>query len=215
MRKLFEEELNNVTNNVIDMGKNVDTTLKKAINALKNKDLAAANEIINNDDFFDEMEVSIEEECVDIIATQHPMASDLRRITTVLRIITDLERIADHCVNISKVVLSNNGRDFMKPLVDLPRMQELCSIMISGAIDSFTKEDEDLARKIINMDDEVDELYERIYSELLGMLSENHNLKDQVVLLLLIGRYLERIADHATNVAERVVYMVSGKRYIM
>lgn len=213
MRKLFEKELSNVTTHVIDMGQNVDATLKKVINALKNKDLSAAKEIINNDDFFDEMEVSIEEECVDIIATQHPMASDLRRITTVLRIITDLERIADHCVNISKVVLSNNGRDFMKPLVDLPRMQELCSIMISGAIESFTKEDEDLAKRIINMDDEVDELYERVYSELLGMLSENHNLKDQVVLLLLIGRYLERIADHATNVAEKVVYMVSGKRY--
>ncbi len=213
MRTIFEKELSNITSDVISMGRTVGASLTKVIEALKTSNFDSAKEIINNDDIIDEMEVNIEEACANIIATQCPIASDLRRITTVLKIITDLERIADHCVNIAKIVLSNNGRPFMKELVDLPRMQELCSIMISGSIEAFINEDDDLAKRIIDMDDEVDELYEKIYNELLAMLLEDSNIKDQVIMLLLIGRYLERIADHATNVSERVSFMVTGKRY--
>ena len=212
MRKVYVQELQDVTNEVIQMANLVDKMLKDVMNALENKDLTLAKEIIASDDIIDKMELDIEDHCIDLIATQNPIASDLRRITTILRMITDLERIADHCVNIAKVVVTNNGRDFVKPLVDLPRMRSICSEMIDQAITSFTNEDVDLARKVIKRDDEVDMIYERIYLELLAMLSEDSELKDQVVLLLLIGRYLERIADHTTNISERTIYMMLGLR---
>lgn len=210
MRDMFTQALNDVTTDVIQMARAVDRMLAEVIDALKNKDLDKAKTIIKKDDAIDQMERDIEEKCIDIIATQCPIARDLRRINTILRMITDLERIADHCVNIAKVVIANNGRDFVKPLVDLPNMQEICSEMIHDAIESFTNENVKLARQIIARDDDVDAIYERIYVELLGMLTEDSDLKDQVVMLLLIGRYLERIADHTTNVAERTIYMMTG-----
>ena len=213
MRSRFDKKLSNVTKKVIDMGKIIESTLIEVVYALKNKDLEIANKIILADDIIDAMEIDIESDCVNIIATQYPIASDLRRIITILRIVSDLERIADLCVNISKIIISNEDSDFMKPLIDLPKMQKLCSVMIKGAIESFITEDQNLALSIIKMDDKVDDLYEKIYQELLGMLSVNSEIKDQVIMLLLIGRYLERIADHATNVAERVIYMVSGEYY--
>jgi phosphate transport system protein len=210
MRELFEQELRDVTTEVIKMAKSVDQMLTDVIRALQEKNLKLAKEIINRDDVIDKMELDIEDECVIITARQCPIARDLRRINSILRMISDLERIADHCVNIAKVVISNNGRDFIKPLLDLPRMQMICSEMITSAIKSFINEDVDAARLVIKRDDEVDAIYERIYVELLGMLTEDSGLKDQVVMLLLIGRYLERIADHTTNVAERTIYMVTG-----
>lgn len=215
MRNLFERELQGVTDQVIDMGKQVDKMLSDVINALQNKKIELAKEIVERDDVIDDIEHEIENMCIDIIATQCPIASDLRRITTILRMITDLERIADHCVNIAKVVIDNNGRAFMKPLVDLPKMQTICSGMISDSIESFIREDHLMALDVIKTDDSVDDLYESIYKELLEMLyaekDKSEQIKEQVIMLLLIGRYLERIADHATNVAERVIYMVTGK----
>ena len=211
MRNVFEQELRDVTTEVIKMAKKVDVMLSDSIRALQEKDLETAKEIINRDDVIDKMELDIEDQCINIIAKQSPVARDLRRINTILRMINDLERIADHCVNISKVVIANNGRDFLKPLVDLPRMQVICSEMIDDAIISFMEEDVMKARSIVKRDDEVDIIYEKIYVELLGMLAEDSGLKDQVVMLLLIGRYLERIADHTTNVAERTIYMMTGQ----
>jgi len=211
MRNVFEQELRDVTTEVIKMAKQVDVMLTDSIYSLQNKDLEMAKEIINRDDIIDQLEMDIEDQCINIIAKQSPIARDLRRINSILRMINDLERIADHCVNISKVVIANNGRDFVKPLIDLPRMQLICSEMIRDAIASFMDEDIKKARAIIKRDDEVDAIYERIYVELLVMLTEDSGLKDQVVMLLLIGRYLERIADHTTNVAERTIYMMTGQ----
>jgi len=209
---MYVQELRNVTNEVIQMACLVKKMLTDVMYSLENKDLDLAKKIIAVDDLIDKKELEIEDHCIDLIATQNPIASDLRRITTILRMITDLERIADLCVNIAKIVVTNNGRDFIKPLVDLPRMQTICSEMIDQAITSFTDENVDLARHVIFRDDEVDIIYESIYLELLAMLSEDSELKDQVVLLLLIGRYLERVADHATNISERTIYMMLGLR---
>lgn len=211
MRNVFEQALRDVTTAVIQMARKVDDMLNDSIQALQSKQILTARKIIQYDDVIDQMALDIEEMCIDIIATQQPIASDLRRITTILRMITDLERIADHCVNISKVVIANNGRTFVKPLIDLPRMQDICSTMIEDAIDSFMNENVKKARNIIARDDEVDAIYERIYVELLEMLTTDSGLKDQVVMLLLIGRYLERIADHITNIAERTIYMMTGQ----
>jgi phosphate transport system protein len=210
MRELFEQELRDVTTEVIKMAQLVDQMLTDVIRSLQEKDLTLAKEIIIRDDVIDKIELEIEDQCVNIAARQCPIARDLRRINSILRMISDLERIADHCVDIAKVVISNNGREFVKPLIDLPRMQSICSEMIADAIRSFINEDVEASREIIRRDDEVDAIYERIYVELLNMLTEDAYLKDQVVMLLLIGRYLERIADHTTNVAERTIYMVTG-----
>ena len=212
MRNMYLQELRDVTNEVIQMANLVKKMLMDVMYSLENKDLHLAKKIIAIDDLIDKKELEIEDHCIDLIATQNPIASDLRRITTILRMITDLERIADLCVNIAKIVVTNNGRDFIKPLIDLPRMQSICSEMIEQAITSFIKEDVDLARHVISRDDEVDTIYESIYLELLTMLSEDSELKDQIVLLLLIGRYLERIADHTTNISERTIYMMLGLR---
>lgn len=211
MRRNYETELKKLTLEVVEMATLVDTMLNDAIKALQTKDLELAKDLVDRDDLIDDKEIYIEELCISLIATQCPIASDLRRVNTILRMITDLERIADHCVNISKAVLTNNGRDFMKPLVDLPRMQVICSNMISDAIACFVDEDHEKAKEIISRDQEVDELYEKIYKELLGILVNHQEMQDQAVLLLLIGRYLERVADHTTNIAERVIYMVTGK----
>lgn len=211
MRTVFQNDLKAVTEDVIQMARDVDQMLKDVVEALQSKNMDLAKDIIKRDDYIDEFELTIEEKCVNITATQCPIASDLRLINSVLKIISDLERIADHCVNIAKVVIANNGRDFVKPLVDLPNMQSICSEMIAKAIEAFIEQDVQKSREIIKKDDEVDAIYERIYVELLGMLSEDSELKDQVVMLLLIGRYLERIADHTTNVAERTIYIVTGK----
>lgn len=211
MRNVFEQELRDVTTEVIKMAKKVDVMLQDSINSLQNKELDLAKEIIKRDDLIDQYEMAIEDQCINIIAKQSPVARDLRRINSILRMINDLERIADHCVNIAKVVIANNGRDFIKPLVDLPKMQVVCSEMIHDAIASFMNEDINQAREIIKRDDQVDAMYERIYVELLQMLTEDFGLKDQVVMLLLVGRYLERIADHTTNVAERTIYMMTGQ----
>ncbi|MBN2795768.1 MAG: phosphate signaling complex protein PhoU [Clostridia bacterium] len=216
MRHLFDKELKTVTEQVIQMGHQVDQMLKDVVLALKDGDVEKAIELEKYDDEIDQMENQIENLCIDIIATQCPIARDLRRITTILRMISDLERIADHCVNIARIVIENKGRPFMKPLVDLPNMQDICSVMIHDSIESFIHSDYKQAYTVINRDDEVDAIYEKIYIELLNILTQNNEemdpvVKEQVIMLLLIGRYLERIADHATNVSERVIYMVTGK----
>lgn len=216
MRHVFEQELDNVTEQVIIMGRQVDQMLTDVVLALKEGDVEKAMSIKKFDDTIDQMEVDIENLCIEIIARQCPIARDLRRITTILRMISDLERIADHCVNIARVIIDNDGRPFMKPLIDLPRMQDICSTMISDSIEAFIKSDHKLAYEVIRRDDEVDDIYENIYVELLNLLTGKNQdisdvIKEQVIMLLLIGRYLERIADHATNVSERVIYMVTGK----
>jgi len=212
MRERYHHRIEKVNIELLEMGAEVEYMLNRAMVALLDKDVVGASEVIAYDSIVDDKEVNIEDSCLNLIVTQQPMGSDLRRIVTILKIITDLERIADHAVNISRVTVENDGKDFIKPLVDIPIMFGLCKEMIKNSLNAFLNGDIGLAQSVIESDNDVDELYEGIYIELLGIISTNNSVRDRAIPLLLIGRYLERIADHSTNICERVIYMETGQR---
>ncbi len=212
MRKHFDEQLNQLHLSLLKMGATVEEIIDLAIKSLVTQDIEKAERVLQIDDKIDKMELEIEEKCLDLLALQQPIAKDLRRISTILKIITDLERIGDHGVNIAKVTKKIGVQKHIKPLIDIPRMADITKQMIKMSLDSFINEDPKLAREAAEMDDMVDEIYEDIYVELLEMLSKNKEIMQQVVYLLFVGRYLERIADHATNICERIIYMSTGER---
>lgn len=212
MRTEYTEQLKNLKIKLIKMGSLVQQIIEESLVALLDQDLDKARNIYLMDDRIDELELEIETECMRLIALQQPMAKDLRIIGTILKAITDLERMGDHAVNIAKQTEIIGEEPFVKPLVDIPRMAHLAEDMVAKALDAFMKEDVDLAREVAHDDDAVDELYESIYTELLEMMIRDQKIIKQAINLLFIGRFLERIADHATNIGERVIYMVTGER---
>lgn len=212
MREQFHNKIEAVNIELLEMGAEVEYMLNNAMTALLKKDITGAKAVMAYDNIVDKKEIEIEDSCLNLIVTQQPMGSDLRRIVTILKIITDLERIADHSVNISRITVDNDGDEFIKPLVDIPEMFGLCKSMIRDSLNSFLNEDDVLARNVIERDDEVDRLYKGIYTDLLGLVEMKHDVKDKAMQLLLVGRYLERIADHTTNICERVIYMKTGER---
>lgn len=212
MREIFETQLNELQNSLLQMGKMIENILDLSLNSLIEQDIVLADKVIEFDDEIDKMEVDIEMKCLELIALQQPKAKDLRKISTILKIITDLERIADHGVNIAEITKKIGKEQFIKPLIDIPKMAELVKMMVSRSLYSFVTEDVELAKEVAKMDDLVDRIYEDIYIELLEMLSVDKNIMKQAVNLLFIGRYLERVADHTTNICERIIYMISGKK---
>lgn len=210
MRNRFDRELIKLENSLIDMGERVEKITKMAFNSLLDRDLDLARVVVKFDETIDELEIKIEKKCINLIALQQPLASDLREITATFKIITDLERIGDYAVNIAKVVLEFGDEEFIKPLIDLPKMNEIVLKMIHNAMEAFVKKDVIKAREVAKLDDEVDLLYEKIYNELLDMVNKDN--KDQVIRFLFIGRHLERSADHITNICERIIYMLEGVR---
>ncbi len=212
MRQTFEHELEELFQDILYMGGLVKKTIQKAVHSLKNHDLEGAQEVIENDDIIDDLELKIEEKCMSLIARQQPMAKDLRRIGTALKIITDLERIADHSSDIAKITLRIGEERHIKPLVDVPRMANIAQEMVNKALEAFIDEDVDLAYEVCNFDDEVDHLHNQIFRELLTyMLEDTRNIK-QATHLLFVSSSLERIGDHATNLGEWLIYMVTGNR---
>ncbi|MGF7058795.1 phosphate signaling complex protein PhoU [Brassicibacter mesophilus] len=212
MRKHFDEQLDKLHLSLLKMGALVEDVIDLAIKSLVTQDLDKAQKVLKLDDKIDEMEIEIEEKCLNLLALQQPIAKDLRRISTILKIITDLERIGDHGVNIAKVTMKIGTQKHIKPLIDIPRMADITKQMVKKSLDSFINEDTNLARETAEMDDIIDDIYEDIYVELLEMLSVNKEIMQQVVYLLFVGRYLERIADHTTNICERIIYMTTGER---
>lgn len=212
MRTEYTEQLKNLKIKLLKMGSMVQQIVEESLQALLQQDMEKARSIHLLDDRIDELEMEIEKECMNLIALQQPMARDLRTIGTILKAITDLERMGDHAVNIAKQTELIGTDPFIKPLVDIPRMARLAEAMVSKCLDAFVKEDVEMAREVAHDDDEVDELYEQIYVELLEMMIRDQRIIKQAINLLLIGRFLERIADHSTNIGERVIYMVTGER---
>lgn len=194
------------------MGSMVQEIVEESLQALMEQDMERAAKIYEMDDCIDRMELEIEMECMELIALQQPMAKDLRIIGTILKAITDLERMGDHAVNIAKQTKLIGKEPFIKPLVDIPQMAHLAENMVAKCLDSFLKEDLTLAKEVSYDDDDVDEIYERVYMELMEMMIEDQKIIKQAFHLLLIARFLERIADHATNISERVIYMVTAER---
>jgi len=200
MREIFETQLNELQNSLLQMGKMIENILDLSLNSLIEQDIVLADKVIEFDDEIDKMEVDIEMKCLELIALQQPKAKDLRKISTILKIITDLERIADHGVNIAEITKKIGKEQFIKPLIDIPKMAELVKMMVSRSLYSFVTEDVELAKEVAKMDDLVDRI------------CVDKNIMKQAVNLLFIGRYLERVADHTTNICERIIYMISGKK---
>lgn len=211
-RSFFDKELAELYNMLKEMGYMVEEAIDNSIKSLANQDTELAEKVIANDDLIDDMELNIEERCIKLIATQQPLAGDLREIFTTLKIITDMERMADHAVDIAKVTLRLAGQEYIKPLIDIPRMADLVREMVRDCLKAYINKDLDMANSISKKDDEIDGLYKQIFRELLVYMMENPKTISQATQFLLVSRFLERIGDHTTNVCEWVIYMITGQR---
>jgi len=212
MERHLDEELKELHKGVLRMGVLAQEAIFKSIEALKNRDKAQAQEVIDADNRIDELELSIDEHCIDLIARYQPMAGDLRFITTGMKINAELERIADLAVDISQRVVELVDKPLLKPLVDIPKLSVMAQNMVRDSIDSFIKKDVELAKKVVLSDSQADTLRNLIADELVnGYMAKDPSTAPRAVPLLLIARHLERICDHTTNIAEDVIYMVEAK----
>ncbi len=211
-RKEYDQGLHELQSLLREMGKKVETALADSMNALKSLDIARARAIIESDLELNTLEVKITELGATLIATQQPVAKDLRGILAAFKISSDLERMGDLAVDVAKVVLRLEGQTLIKPLIDLPRMAEISIAMTREAIEAYMNEDVDLAYKMARDDDQVDALYSQIIRELFSIMVEDPKTISQSMLLSFVGRYIERFADHATNIGESATYLVTGKR---
>lgn len=210
--RIIDGKLDSVQELLLKMSASVEESMEKSIRSLLTQRMDLASEVIALDLKTDDLEEQIENKCIHIIATQQPMGSDLRRLTAIIKLITDLERIGDYSVNIAEIVLEIGEEPLVKPLVDIPKMAEIAKVMIRHSISAYIHMDAAMAKEAALMDEEVDRLYKQVYMDLLSLLMEDTSTMKQTTQLLFIGRYLERIADHATNICERVIYMVTGQR---
>lgn len=212
MNRHFDEVLKDLNKDILKMGAYAEEAIYRSIESLKNRDKEMAQSIIANDNKIDELELAIDEKCIDLIATHQPMARDLRFITTGMKLNTELERIADIAVDIAQRVLEIVDKPLLKPLEDLPKLSVVAQNMVKMAIDSFIKGDVDMAKKVLLSDPEADRLRNMIQKELVeDYMVRDGSTSPRAVQLLLIVRFLERICDHATNIAEDVIYMVQAK----
>jgi len=211
IRTAFHKKLRSIQDEVLAMGSMVEQANNRAIAALKERDISAARQIISDDLKVNKKRFDIEEECVQLIATQQPMAGDLRAIICVLNIITEIERIGDHAEGIARIVVMIGDEPPLKPLVDIPRMAEITNSMLHRSLDALINRDAEQARKIAAEDDEVDNLYDQIFRELLTFMAEDPRTTTRATRLIWVAHNLERSADRVTNICERIVYMVTGK----
>ena len=211
MRNYFDRELEDLHLDLIKMGSMVEKAIDDSIHALKKQDVTLAKSVMNKDDFIDDMEQQIEKKCLRILALQSPLAKDLRSVSAALKIITDLERIADHASDIADITIRLAGMTYVKPLAEIPKMAEVAKQMLRDALDSYVKSDIILAKEVCNKDDEVDAYFHEIIFELINFLKGSSEHAEQIIDLMFVVKYLERIGDHATNVGEWVVYNVTGE----
>jgi phosphate transport system protein len=210
-RASFHKHLSEVEEDVLKMGNMVVRAIERAIEALKKRDLALAHQIIADDAQINKQRFSIEDKCIGLIATQQPMASDLRIIVAVLSIITELERIGDYAEGIAKIVVMIGDEAPLKPLIDIPRMAEITIEMINTSLQSFATRDVELAMKVVSLDTVVDGLYDQVFRELLTFMMVDPKTTNRATRLIWVAHNLERAADRATNISERVVFTVTGK----
>jgi phosphate transport system protein len=189
----------------------VEKAIARSVEALKNRDLEGARGICENDIKINEKRFDIEEKCIQLIATQQPMARDLRTIIGVLSITSELERIGDHAEGVAKIAIMIGDEPPVKPLIDIPRMADKTVDMLRSSMDAFIKLDDEAARKIALADDEVDELYTQVFRELISFMLEDPKTITRATRLIWVAHNLERSADRVTNICERVVFMVTGK----
>jgi phosphate transport system protein len=209
--RAYEEELRGLRANLLKMGGLIERQIAEAVDSLVNRNTEQARETIARDAEVNRMDVESDERCIRLLALHQPAASDLRFITTGLKITTDLERIGDNAVNICERAVELNEEPQLKPYIDIPRMAEITQTMVKDSLDAFMRDDTALAAEVIARDDEVDALNYQIFRELLSYMAEDATTIARATRILFVSKYLERIADHATNIAEMVVYMVKGR----
>ena len=209
--KLYDKELNEIREKLLVMGGKVELMITNAMKALVERDSDLADWTIAFDHEINHLEVEIDEKCLQVLATRQPAGRDLRFLTLALKIVTDLERIGDQCAAIARRVMELNREPQLKPYIDLPRMAHWTGVMVKEALDAFVRGDDDQALKVCKDDQFVDDLNEQIQRELLTFMMEDPETISRAIKINYISKCLERIADHATNVAEMVIFMVKGK----
>jgi len=209
---MFNDELIDLRDNLMNMSQLVRSSLGQAIQSLIDKDRKLAQQVIDNDERVDRMELDIEEQCLQLIALKHPVSKKLRIITCAMKAISDLERVGDRAANIAGASQYLSSKPMVKPLIDIPRMAEITQNMLQDSLDAYLRGDVDLAKSVWEKDKMVDQLNQQIFRELLTFMLEDPHTISRAIHLIFISDNLERIGDHAGNLAERVVYIVDGQR---
>ncbi|WP_042458445.1 phosphate signaling complex protein PhoU [Neobacillus dielmonensis] len=213
MRSNFDQNLKELKSLQLKMADEAQVSIKNAMLALLNQDIQLAEKVINGDNVIDDLEYEIHDKALMLIARQSPVAKDLRRLHVALRVSSEVERLGDIAVNIAKSALHIGNEKHVKELIDIPHMMEMALEMVSEAITSFYSEDIELAEKCAEKDDKVDQMFGSLVKELLTYIPQNPDFTNQIIQLAFVCRFIERIADHSTNIAENVIYLETGKRY--
>ncbi|MFL2640566.1 MAG: phosphate signaling complex protein PhoU [Dehalococcoidia bacterium] len=210
-RAEFDAELTDLQNEVLVLGSMVEKAIAKSIEALRTRNIDDSRDVIAEDDLIDDKRHEIEDKCIALIARQQPMATDLRQIVAFLHIAVDLERMGDYAEGIGKIGLLMGEQPPLKPLIDIPRMCEIANDMLRRSLDGLVKRDVIIANQVVEDDDEVDALYDQVYRELVLLMVQDPKTIERATFLLWTAHDLERVADRATNIAEQVIYLVSGR----
>ena len=210
MRSKFDNELKNLNDKLLEMGGQVERSIEDALTALVNKDLNLANKVFSSDDIINSMEKDIEDMCLRIILRQHPVASDLRLISSILKMITDLERIGDQAQDISQITMHLVDKDYIKDLKHIKEMSKITTSMVKDSINAFLVKDIGLIEEVIKKDEKVNELFDIIRGELIDLIRKDRDNANQAIDFLMITKYLERIGDHAKNIAEWALFSITG-----
>lgn len=210
MRNRFDKQLKQLNNELIEMGNMIEKAIEMAVKALVEQNCKLANQAIEFDDEIDRQEREIENLCLKLLLQQQPVAKDLRQISAALKMITDMERIGDHAADISEITIAMSGQKYIKRLEHIQQMAKETMVMLTGSIEAYVNRDLEQAKQVITQDDVVDHLFERVKTELIGMIHENVEAGEQAADLLLVAKYMERIGDHATNISEWVIFSITG-----
>jgi phosphate transport system protein len=210
-RTAFDQELQDLRDNVLRLGSMVDTAIGRSIQALKERDQSLAQQIIAEDEDINALRFKIEEDCVRLIARQQPAARDLRFIVAAMNIVLDLERMGDHAAGIGTIVLRMGDEPLLKPLIDLPRMAQIAREMLLASLDAFMSENEQEAMDVTGRDEEVDQLFNQIFRELITFMFEDPRTVTRAMYLIFCAHNVERIADRVTNICERVAFVATGR----
>ncbi len=210
-RTEYINELEETQNELLSIGRLVESSIHDALEALKSRDLDASQRVVDDDDEIDRRQIALEERCIDVMARQQPMAVDLRTLVSVIQVASELERMGDYAEGIAKISLLMGTEPPLKPLIDIPRMADRATDMLRVSLDALVNRDNEAAARVESADDEVDELYEQVYRELLSYMFADPRSITRATYLMWVAHDLERIADRATNIAERVIYVTTGR----
>jgi phosphate transport system protein len=210
---MFDKFLREIENDILRMGSLVERAIFDAVDAFMNQDVTSAASVIMGDERIDELFLEIEDKCIKLIATQQPIAKDLRVAVTGLKILTSLERMADHAVDIARATMCLSGHPMsLRPVHEIPRMARVARQMVKEGLDAYVQRDVVKAREMCSMDDQVDFIFSYVFKDTINCMAENPSVATQGGYLLYVSRYIERIADHATNIGENVIYLTTGER---